>query len=138
MVANTKSPSNLLSSSALPGSTMSCSHTEEKSASDPLLASTFLATRQLRTDRERELNRSISASKNKFVQLAIERVLFLAIEIKGVQHIRLVTTPGLDITIVGDNDFYSQRGQVGLLHRSSLRVSASLTLVPSLSDSSLH
>lgn len=56
--------------------------------------------------------RASSASKNKFVQLAIERVLFLALQINGIQAARQATTQGLEIVIVGDNDFYSQRGQV--------------------------
>ncbi len=51
-------------------------------------------------------------SKNKFVHLAVERVLFLAMEVLGHQTLRQLTAQGLEIIIVGDNDFYSQRGQV--------------------------
>jgi phosphomevalonate kinase len=55
---------------------------------------------------------SASASKNKFVHLALQRTLALALELKGASHVHRKVTRGLDIVIVGDNDFYSQRAQV--------------------------
>ena len=50
-------------------------------------------------------------SKNKFVQLAVERTLSLALEIKGWESLQNTLTD-IEITILGDNDFYSQRAQV--------------------------
>ena len=54
------------------------------------------------------------------MQLAIERVLLLALEVKGASALREQLRSGYDIVIVGDNDFYSQRAQV---NRSRLFVS---------------
>ncbi len=50
-------------------------------------------------------------SKNKFVQLALERTLLLALELKGSQYLQEILSD-LEITILGDNYFYSQRAQV--------------------------
>ena len=52
------------------------------------------------------------AAKNKFVQLAIERTLSLALEMRGAQALRNSLSSDINITILGDNDFYSQRAQV--------------------------
>ncbi|KAF8492301.1 ribosomal protein S5 domain 2-type protein [Gautieria morchelliformis] len=56
-----------------------------------------------------------SLSTNKFVYLAIQKVLSLVLEIKGKSALCLQLSRGLDITIVGDNDFYSQRSQLASL-----------------------
>ena len=53
-----------------------------------------------------------SATKNRFVQLALERTLLLAQETQGSAALKERLQNGLDIAIVGDNDFYSQRKQV--------------------------
>ena len=53
-----------------------------------------------------------TSTKNKFVQLALERTLLLAWELQGAATLRATLAHGLDISIVGDNDFYSQRKQV--------------------------
>lgn len=53
-----------------------------------------------------------ASSKNKFVHLALQRSLTLAAELKSVGTLQNTLSYGLDITIVGDNDFYSQRAQV--------------------------
>ncbi|KAG8970325.1 phosphomevalonate kinase [Tulasnella sp. 419] len=53
-----------------------------------------------------------NTSKNKFIQLALERVLMLAAELKGLDAVWELIKPGVDITIAGDNDFYSQRAQL--------------------------
>ncbi|KAG8981541.1 phosphomevalonate kinase [Tulasnella sp. JGI-2019a] len=75
------------------------------------------------------LRASVSnASKNKFVQLAIERVLFLSLQISGIQAARQATAQGLEIVIVGDNDFYSQRGQLAAMKLPS--AIASLAKIP--------
>ncbi|KAF8798715.1 phosphomevalonate kinase [Phlegmacium glaucopus] len=50
-----------------------------------------------------------NTSKNKFVHLALQHTFALAVEIKGLAAIQKTLANGLDITIVGDNDFYSQR-----------------------------
>ncbi|KAG8863525.1 hypothetical protein FRB96_008265 [Tulasnella sp. 330] len=69
-----------------------------------------------------------NASKNKFVQLAVERVLFLSMQINGIQAAREATAQGLEIVIVGDNDFYSQRGQLAAMKLPS--AIASLAKIP--------
>ncbi|KIJ39909.1 hypothetical protein M422DRAFT_257232 [Sphaerobolus stellatus SS14] len=48
-------------------------------------------------------------AKNKFVNLAVQKVLTLVVEVKGASFLSSNLEQGLDITIVGDNDFYSQR-----------------------------
>lgn len=53
-----------------------------------------------------------SATKNKFVQLALEKTIRLAVELKEKTIIQEVLSHGIDIAIVGDNDFYSQRATV--------------------------
>ncbi|KAI0645502.1 Phosphomevalonate kinase [Trametes meyenii] len=54
----------------------------------------------------------VAGSKNKFVHLALQRTLTLAAELKSVGTLQNTLAHGLDITIVGDNDFYSQRAQL--------------------------
>lgn len=51
-------------------------------------------------------------SQNKFVYLAIQQVLLLVLEMRGTSDLEAGLSMGLDVTIVGDNDFYSQRAQV--------------------------
>lgn len=46
------------------------------------------------------------------MQLALEKTLQLVKEIKGVEHLRTSLQPGLDVAILGGNDFYSQRAQL--------------------------
>ena len=57
-------------------------------------------------------DRISSSSKNKFVHLALHNTFALAGEARGVKETSEILSKGLDITIVGDNDFYSQRAQV--------------------------
>ncbi|OSD03893.1 Phosphomevalonate kinase [Trametes coccinea BRFM310] len=57
-------------------------------------------------------NGSSAATKNKFVHLALQRTLALAAELKSVGTLQNSLAYGLDITILGDNDFYSQRAQL--------------------------
>jgi phosphomevalonate kinase len=54
---------------------------------------------------------SSDASKNKFVHLALQKTLSLALEAKGPAELEQALGDGLDVTIVGDNDFYSQQDQ---------------------------
>jgi len=65
-----------------------------------------------------------SLTKNKFVQLAIEKTIKLGCELKGATAIQESVSKGLDVAIVGDNDFYSQRATVSNLLSSpfSLKV----------------
>ncbi|KAJ7096309.1 phosphomevalonate kinase [Mycena epipterygia] len=56
-----------------------------------------------------------SASKNKFVHLALQNILSLACEMKGAAHVKSRLSSGIDVCIVGDNDFYSQRAQLASL-----------------------
>lgn len=51
-------------------------------------------------------------SKNKFVYIALQHTLRLVSEIKGLEHLKDALAGGLDIAIVGGNDFYSQRAKV--------------------------
>lgn len=55
-------------------------------------------------------------TKNKFVQLAIEKTVKLGIEVRGATAIQESISSGLDIVIVGDNDFYSQRATLESLN----------------------
>ncbi|KAL1746403.1 ribosomal protein S5 domain 2-type protein [Schizophyllum fasciatum] len=57
-----------------------------------------------------------NASKNKFVQLALEKTAALAAEARGADAAAGALAAGTDIAIVGDNDFYSQRAQLDLQH----------------------
>lgn len=58
---------------------------------------------------------SSDASKNKFVHLALQKTLSLALEAKGPAELEQALGAGLDVTIVGDNDFYSQQDQARIL-----------------------
>ncbi|KAJ7462321.1 ribosomal protein S5 domain 2-type protein [Mycena galericulata] len=69
-----------------------------------------------------------NATKNKFVHLALQSILSLACETKGATHVRSKLSAGLDIAIVGDNDFYSQRAQLASLGLP--RTLASLSQIP--------
>ncbi|KAJ7703185.1 ribosomal protein S5 domain 2-type protein [Mycena rosella] len=69
-----------------------------------------------------------NASKNKFVHLALQNILSLACEMKGVAHVKSKLSSGIDVCIVGDNDFYSQRAQLAALGLP--RTLASLSQVP--------
>ncbi|KAJ2925112.1 hypothetical protein H1R20_g11970, partial [Candolleomyces eurysporus] len=53
-----------------------------------------------------------NTSKNKFVHLALQKTLGLAVEAKGEKSVQASLEAGLDIAIVGDNDFYSQRAKL--------------------------
>ncbi|KAF9268879.1 Phosphomevalonate kinase [Marasmius fiardii PR-910] len=53
-----------------------------------------------------------NSSKNKFVHLALQKTISLAHEVRGIDAVSEILTRGLDISIVGDNDFYSQRAQL--------------------------
>ena len=54
----------------------------------------------------------VSSSKNKFVHLALQKTIALAVELRGAAQIQEALIHGFDIAIVGDNDFYSQRAKV--------------------------
>lgn len=71
---------------------------------------------------------SASFTKNKFVHLALQRTIALAIEARGAGTLQNRLGYGLDITIVGDNDFYSQRAQ--LTSRNLPPTLASLSQLP--------
>ncbi|KAH9485393.1 Phosphomevalonate kinase, peroxisomal [Psilocybe cubensis] len=53
-----------------------------------------------------------NSSKNKFVHLALQHSIALAAEVKGSALVQEILSKGLDITIVGGNDFYSQRAKL--------------------------
>ena len=57
-------------------------------------------------------HRCISTSKNKFVHLALQSTIAVAAEITGLASITRTLASGIEITVVGDNDFYSQREKV--------------------------
>ncbi|KAK7687082.1 hypothetical protein QCA50_009582 [Cerrena zonata] len=71
---------------------------------------------------------SDNLSKNKFVHLALERTLTLASQLRGSKALQERLSHDLAITIVGDNDFYSQRAQ--LTSRNLPPTLASLTSLP--------
>jgi len=69
-----------------------------------------------------------NTSKNKFVHLALQHTIALAIEINGPSVVQDILSRGLDVTIAGDNDFYSQRAK---LEASGLsRTIESLSKIP--------
>ncbi|KXN90598.1 putative phosphomevalonate kinase [Leucoagaricus sp. SymC.cos] len=70
----------------------------------------------VRADGEAVIEPSLNnLSKNKFVHLAIEKTIKLGIELRGASAIQEAVSRGLDIAIVGDNDFYSQRATLASL-----------------------
>ncbi|TFK44704.1 phosphomevalonate kinase [Crucibulum laeve] len=71
---------------------------------------------------------SSNTSKNKFVHLALQSTIALASEIKGAAALQQVLAKGLEITIVGGNDFYSQRAKLASLQLP--RTLESLSKIP--------
>ncbi|KAJ8463815.1 hypothetical protein ONZ45_g17450 [Pleurotus djamor] len=69
-----------------------------------------------------------NSSKNKFVHLALQSAVLLAAEKKGSSVVLTTLAKGLDVTIVGDNDFYSQRAKLAELELP--RNLESLTKIP--------
>ncbi|KAH8119586.1 Phosphomevalonate kinase [Phellopilus nigrolimitatus] len=55
------------------------------------------------------------AQTNRFVYVALQQTLRLACEITGAAHLDSALARGLDVTIVGANDFYSQRAKLAEL-----------------------
>lgn len=55
---------------------------------------------------------SSTTPKNKFVHLAVSRALQVVKELKGIDGLESGLGQGLDIVILGNNDFYSQRAQL--------------------------
>ncbi|PFH51483.1 hypothetical protein AMATHDRAFT_142322 [Amanita thiersii Skay4041] len=62
-------------------------------------------------------------SPNKFIYFALQHSLALAIETNGVAVIKEALSTGLDIAILGDNDFYSQRTKMAQLNLPRTRES---------------
>ncbi|KAF8658316.1 hypothetical protein AX16_002085 [Volvariella volvacea WC 439] len=58
----------------------------------------------------------LNKTKNKFVHLALQTVISLASEVKTASHVQSILSRGIDIAIVGDNDFYSQRAKLESLN----------------------
>ncbi|KAH7913148.1 ribosomal protein S5 domain 2-type protein [Hygrophoropsis aurantiaca] len=79
-----------------------------------------------------------NAQKNKFVHLALQHTLALALEIHGgVKSIlEQVLQNGLDIAVVGDNDFYSQRAKLESLGLPN--AVASLSNIPPFSRNNVQ
>jgi phosphomevalonate kinase len=75
---------------------------------------------------------SSNMSKNKFVHLAIQNTLGLAAELKGSQHVKDSLKSGIEIVIMGDNDFYSQRAKLEALNLP--RTLSSLSKIPSFTS----
>ncbi|KDQ21739.1 hypothetical protein BOTBODRAFT_168955 [Botryobasidium botryosum FD-172 SS1] len=74
-------------------------------------------------------------SGNKFVHLALQRTLALILEMEDRKAVRGLLCSGLKITILGGNDFYSQRAQ--LAERNLPPTIASLSLVPEFAPSNV-
>lgn len=68
---------------------------------------------------------------NKFVHIALQSTLQLVLEKVATETVRLNLGAGLDIAIVGDNDFYSQRKQ---LEARNLGPTTGATTIASLSQ----
>lgn len=64
------------------------------------------------SDTSVQISPSSTQNTNKFVHLALQQSIALALEVRGADALRESLARGLDITIVGDNDFYSQRAQL--------------------------
>lgn len=77
-----------------------------------------------------------NTSKNKFVHLALQKSIALAVEVKGAESVEKILKPGLDIAIAGDNDFYSQRAKLEELKLP--RTLDSLTKIPPFSPTGVH
>ncbi|KAJ7623400.1 ribosomal protein S5 domain 2-type protein [Roridomyces roridus] len=71
---------------------------------------------------------SSTNASNKFVHLALQNILTLACELKGAAHVKSKLASGINVCIVGDNDFYSQRAQLATLGLP--RTLASLSKIP--------
>jgi phosphomevalonate kinase len=57
-----------------------------------------------------ETHAAANAGPNPFISLAVLYALRLAVEVRGSEHVASVLAPhGLDIAVLADNDFYSQR-----------------------------
>ncbi|KAG6811902.1 hypothetical protein H0H92_005360 [Tricholoma furcatifolium] len=69
-----------------------------------------------------------NTSRNKFVHLALQITLALIAEITGITTVNNTLAKGIDISIVGDNDFYSQREKLASLKLP--RTLASLGQIP--------
>ncbi|KAF8608805.1 Phosphomevalonate kinase [Ceratobasidium sp. AG-I] len=53
-----------------------------------------------------------TGSKNRFVQIALEGTLAVALELRGADAFLAALGQGLDINVLGANDFYSQRASL--------------------------
>ncbi|KAF7288656.1 Ferrochelatase, mitochondrial [Mycena chlorophos] len=73
-----------------------------------------------------------NTTQNKFIYLALQNTISLSVEIKGAVYIQSLLTPGVDVSIVGDNDFYSQRAQLASLNLP--RTLDSLSKIPPFAD----
>ncbi|KZS98342.1 Phosphomevalonate kinase [Sistotremastrum niveocremeum HHB9708] len=60
-------------------------------------------------------DRNPQSSPNKFVYLAVQRVIAYAALVKSAQFVQDKLSKGLKIVIAGDNDFYSQRAKLKAL-----------------------
>ncbi|KAK2463275.1 hypothetical protein APHAL10511_004930 [Amanita phalloides] len=69
-----------------------------------------------------------SPTKNKFIHLALRHTLALTAEANRISTLKKALSTGLDITILGDNDFYSQSQKLAELGLS--RTVASLAQLP--------
>ncbi|KAF8973271.1 ribosomal protein S5 domain 2-type protein [Flammula alnicola] len=77
-----------------------------------------------------------NTSKNKFVQLALQHTIALAVEIKGLAAVQESLSRPFDITIVGNNDFYSQRAKLETLGLP--RTIESLSSIPPFCPTGVH
>ncbi|ORX47469.1 Phosphomevalonate kinase [Hesseltinella vesiculosa] len=73
---------------------------------------------------------SADASSNKFVETCLRYTLKVILEKVGAPALDKIAQHGLDICIVGDNDFYSQREELNKLGLSVKSATARQQLVP--------
>lgn len=83
-----------------------------------------------------EITPQAGQNSNKFVQLALQQSIALALEVRGAEALQNSLAHGLNITIVGDNDFYSQRAQ--LTARNLPATLASLSQLPPFLHTNVH
>ncbi|KAK4512380.1 60S ribosomal protein L38 [Mucor velutinosus] len=60
-----------------------------------------------------------TGSSNKFVETCLKFTLQIILERTGAQQVNQLLSNGIEVTIVGDNDFYSQRAQLEAKHLSN-------------------
>jgi len=83
------------------------------------------------------LTDALRVRSNKFVHIALQRTLQLVLEKVATETVRSILRAGLDVAIVGDNDFYSQRKQLEARNLVPTTTTTTTTTTPVAVSSSL-